>query len=405
MTLPRQLDGPTSQEEVREFFKDKFGLQESVERWADARELITDPSEALAKLLEYMTLDSPGLSCPLKNAPNLPTPIHYFQISKPPNLDTRMILVDYPYPNTSFRKRRWMYILVLSLCSLVIHAPCYANEGNNNAQDILMYRKAAEQGNARAQTRLGKAYAFGEGISRDDTEAVAWWQKAAKLGDAEAQTYLGTAYYIGKGVPKDASLAVDWYQKAAAQGSVPAQYALGLAFKDGFGRPQDSAEAVKWFRKAAENGVARAQNDLGNAYHHGKGIEKDDVEAVKWFRKAAEQGNTAAEFNLGVMYRSGSGVPQDNSKAVEWYRQAADQGYVLAQNNLSYMYRNGFGVSTNMVEAYLSSNLAAAQKDAKALSIVSELEKSMTADEIAEGKRRAAEWKPTPHSNSETQQQ
>jgi len=39
-------------------------------------------------------------------------------------------------------------------------------------------RKAAEQGNPRAQFILGKMYYFGKGVQQDDTEVVKWYYKA-----------------------------------------------------------------------------------------------------------------------------------------------------------------------------------------------------------------------------------
>jgi TPR repeat protein len=47
---------------------------------------------------------------------------------------------------------------------------------------------------------------------------VYWYQKAADQGDAKAQSNLGTMYAFGKGVLKDYKQAVYWYQKAADQG-------------------------------------------------------------------------------------------------------------------------------------------------------------------------------------------
>ena len=58
----------------------------------------------------------------------------------------------------------------------------------------------------------------------------------------------------------------------------------------------------------------------------GKGVPEDDREAVKWTRKAAEQGRASAQNNLGVMYQNGEGVPQDYVKAYAWWILAAAQG-------------------------------------------------------------------------------
>lgn len=44
----------------------------------------------------------------------------------------------------------------------------------------------AEQGDASAQYKLGRMYANGEGVPRNDTEAVNWFRKAAEQGLADA---------------------------------------------------------------------------------------------------------------------------------------------------------------------------------------------------------------------------
>ena len=51
-------------------------------------------------------------------------------------------------------------------------------------------RKAAEQGVAEAQFKLGLMCAEGEGVPQDDTEAVKWYSKAAVQGLVEAQENL-----------------------------------------------------------------------------------------------------------------------------------------------------------------------------------------------------------------------
>ena len=51
-------------------------------------------------------------------------------------------------------------------------------------------RLAANQGNAGAQFNLGVAYYKGQGVTRDDREAVKWFRIAAQQGDQDAQQFL-----------------------------------------------------------------------------------------------------------------------------------------------------------------------------------------------------------------------
>ena len=51
-----------------------------------------------------------------------------------------------------------------------------------------MVRKAAEQGDAAGQNRLGLMYDEGRSVAHHDVEAVKWFRKAAEQGDAAGQT-------------------------------------------------------------------------------------------------------------------------------------------------------------------------------------------------------------------------
>jgi len=83
------------------------------------------------------------------------------------------------------------------------------------APDFAETKKKAEAGNASAQFNLGLMYAKGEGVPKDDAEALRWYRKAADQGNALAQSNLGVMYANGRGVPKDDAEAYAWYNLAA----------------------------------------------------------------------------------------------------------------------------------------------------------------------------------------------
>ena len=62
------------------------------------------------------------------------------------------------------------------------------------------YRTAAEQGNADAQFHLGWCLEHGQGIEKDESEAVRWYRKAAEQGHPDAQYLLGCCIEFGKDV-------------------------------------------------------------------------------------------------------------------------------------------------------------------------------------------------------------
>ena len=78
------------------------------------------------------------------------------------------------------------------------------------ATDVERYRKAAEQGDAEAQFKLGVRYINGQGVDQSYTEAVKWFRKAAEQGDADAQYNLGLGYEYGQGVEQSYTESAKW---------------------------------------------------------------------------------------------------------------------------------------------------------------------------------------------------
>ncbi len=232
------------------------------------------------------------------------------------------------------------------------------------AWDVVPAKDAAEQ------FVRGRVYYEGKIVPQDKLKAAVWLHRAAEQGNAEAQSLLGLMYAQGDGVPRDTDEAAVWLRKAAAQGMADAktrlqeldregaaggvpdpepkdaegQLALGCAYDKGKGVPQDSAKAAVWFRKAAEQGNAEARQQLGRLYDKGRGVPQDKAQAAVWYRKAAEQGNAEARFRLGRLYDDGEGVPQDKEQALALFLQAAEQGNYRAQRYLGFMYIRGDGV-------------------------------------------------------------
>lgn len=123
------------------------------------------------------------------------------------------------------------------------------------------FKKAAEQGDARAQVDLGYMYYNGQGITQDYQQAAYWMRRAAEQGNAVAQTLLGNMYADGQGVTQDYQQAVFWYRKAAEQGDAGAQTLLGFKYLLGMGVAQDYVEAYKWFNIAGAHGDKDAMKE------------------------------------------------------------------------------------------------------------------------------------------------
>lgn len=158
---------------------------------------------------------------------------------------------------------------------------------------------------------------------------------------------------------------------------------------------KDYGKAAIAFQKAALKGSDEARRHLALLYYHGQGVAQDNAKAVALFEMAAEGGNIESASDLGMMYEFGMGVALDESRAVKWYSRAAELGDPVSQYRTSEMYYKGRGVARDRIEAAKWWTLAMARGGDFARSIrpgVESAESKLTTEELAEGRRRAADW-------------
>src|SRR6202050_2670899 len=105
-------------------------------------------------------------------------------------------------------------------------------------------------------------------------KAIADLKEIAYAGDVNAQVQLGVIYLTGDGVPRDDAEAVKWLRKASDQDSALAERYLAEMYFKGRGVPADNAEAAKWLRQAAEQGDAQSEHNLAVLYIQGQGVPR-----------------------------------------------------------------------------------------------------------------------------------
>ena len=108
-------------------------------------------------------------------------------------------------------------------------------------------------------------------------------KKNAEAGDAWAQYYLGMMYAEGEGVPKDEAEAVKLFRLAAERGNAMAQGSLGMMYYNGYGVPIDFVQAHVWFNIAAANGNEAAKPGLESVQNEMTSEQK--AEAMKLARE------------------------------------------------------------------------------------------------------------------------
>jgi uncharacterized protein len=283
-----------------------------------------------------------------------------------------------------FYKSAWVAVLVFYACSAAFAQP---GQIGTQSSIFLKEQRAAQQGDAQAQQRLGLMYRTGDGVGKDYQEAMRWFHLAAKQGNSAAMFNLGAAYYNGDGVPEDLDLSYAWFLLALEAGSAPAKEAveraakethsttkalleIGEMYEKGEFLPKDPQRAAHWYEQAAQQSDD-AKLVLAQMLIEGRGVDHDYAKAMSLCKDAAQRVSDG-KYCVGLMYKKGLGVPPEPDKAISWYKEAAIFGRpfpVINRNAsvaLARMYESGDGVASDLTEACYWYAVAAQTGDAEA---------------------------------------
>ncbi len=162
----------------------------------------------------------------------------------------------------------------------------YKQGDKSTAVEALTF--AADKGHAVAQWKLGRMYAEGDGLTKDDMKA---FELFSEIADAHAD---------------------DNPDAPSARFVSNAFVALGSYYRDGIPnsniRP-DFGRARQMFSYAASYfGDSDAQLSLARMYYDGEGGDRDPRQAARWAKLSADKGNVGAQALLGHMLFEGDGV-------------------------------------------------------------------------------------------------
>lgn len=155
-------------------------------------------------------------------------------------------------------------------------------------------RKAADQGHAKAQARLG--YILDK--SELDDEALSYYRKSADQGEAAGEYGLGTMYAAGEGVKKDMAEARKWYVRSAEKNYFPAVQSLAGAYIKGDYKVEDGnrEQVLRWLESAAEGGYMPAAEALVKAYKDGDfGVTPDPKRSAEYQAKLVKLRSTPVQ--------------------------------------------------------------------------------------------------------------
>ena len=164
---------------------------------------------------------------------------------------------------------------------------------------------AAEGGHPIAQWKLGRMYADGDGVNRDDLLAFDYF---SRIANAHAED-----------------------SPSAPQAAIVANafVALGRYYLSGIPNTKiksDPERAREMFSYAASYfGNADAQYDLARLYLKGIGSSRDDFSyGARWLGLAAQKGQHQAQAMLGQMLFNGDKLPRQAARGLMWLALAQD---------------------------------------------------------------------------------
>jgi TPR repeat protein len=262
--------------------------------------------------------------------------------------------------------------LILSLAPAVASAPTLALDGPDTSPAT---KPLAIFKNPRQALREGLD-SYRSGNAKNSVEAL---QFAADGGESLARWKLGRMYADGDGVARDEVKAYHYFSQivAAYNEDDPAGreraivssafVALGVYSLNGIGNSRVKANperAVEMFHYAATNfGDASAQYNLGRLYLGGSpGIEKDTRQAARWLSLAAEKGNAPAQALLGQMLFNGQdGVLRQRARGLMWLTLARDAATDPNDQWIVELYEKAINAASDpdrqMALAYLEAHL------------------------------------------------
>ncbi len=215
-----------------------------------------------------------------------------------------------------------------------------ALRSGQTAKGVDALRYAADQGHPAAQWKLGRMYADGDGVKRDDIKAFEYFSRVANSHAddypgtpqarfvASAFVALGSYYLVGipnSSVRRDPNRARDMFSYAASYfGDPDAQFRLAKLYLDGAGVKRDPRQAARWLFLASQKGQYEAQALLGNMLFKGEdGIAPQPARGLMWLTLARDSAAGPGDKWVVEMYEDAfqEASPQEREAALKYLEQ------------------------------------------------------------------------------------
>jgi len=205
---------------------------------------------------------------------------------------------------------------------------------------------AADGGEPLAQWKLGRMYARGEGVPRDDVKAYEYFERLVEgyneddpdRPDAAAisNAFVSVGVYCLNGIPNSAI------------------------------KP-DPERALEMFQYAATNfGDSDAQYNLARMYIDGAaGLARDNMRAARWLALAADKGHHPAQALLGHLLFLGDGVPRQRARGLMWLTIAMNGAQGAKDDWIRELHAKDFAAASDDDREAAEAFLSARGKDAR----------------------------------------
>ena len=171
-----------------------------------------------------------------------------------------------------------------------------------NALTSLQY--AADHGHGVALWQLGRMYAEGDGVIRNDKRAFEYFRKFADSHADDhpsmprsrfvANAFVALGQYYLDGIPNSSIEPSPerarrmFYHAASYFGDPEAQYQLAMLYVDGKGVDREARRAVPWLLLSANKGHYKSQALLGRILFHGEHGARQRASGLMWLTVACD---------------------------------------------------------------------------------------------------------------------
>ncbi len=200
-----------------------------------------------------------------------------------------------------------------------------------SAASLTALQYAAEGGHPIAQWKLGRMYAIGDGVARDDLRAFEYFSKvanahaednpAAPQATVVANAFVALGRYYTTGIPNsrvkaDPDRAREMFAYAASYfGNAEAQYNLGRMYLNGVGMQPDPKHGIRWLGLAAQKGQHEAQAVLGQMLFNGDRSQRQVARGLMWLT-LAQDAATPDETWIKDSYKTALAKASDDDRAM-----------------------------------------------------------------------------------------